>query len=138
VAQQPEFFNFPGATLPDHFHATGPWHEPARDDALKFPWERLDGRPIVYASLGTVQNRRARLYDAILSAVDGLELQLVLALGSTQPGIVPPAPQNAIVVPYAPQLRLLDRAVAAITHAGMNTALECLSRGVPMLCLPIT
>ena len=42
------------------------------------------------------------------------------------------------MVKRAPQLRLLDRAALAITHAGLNTALECVARGVPMVCLPVT
>jgi zeaxanthin glucosyltransferase len=35
-------------------------------------------------------------------------------------------------------LRLLDRAALAITHAGLNTVLECIARGVPMVCIPVT
>jgi UDP:flavonoid glycosyltransferase YjiC (YdhE family) len=33
---------------------------------------------------------------------------------------------------------LLKRAALCITHAGLNTALECLSNGVPMVAIPIT
>jgi UDP:flavonoid glycosyltransferase YjiC (YdhE family) len=47
-------------------------------------------------------------------------------------------PENVIVVPFAPQLDLLDRAAAVITHAGLNTTLEALARGLPMVCLPVT
>ena len=35
-------------------------------------------------------------------------------------------------------MALLERAAVAITHAGMNTALECLTYGVPMVAIPIT
>ena len=51
---------------------------------------------------------------------------------------LPALPGNPIVVSYAPQLALLERASVAITHAGMNTALECLTYGVPMVAIPIT
>jgi hypothetical protein len=37
-----------------------------------------------------------------------------------------------------PQFELLDRAALTITHAGMNTTLESLARGVPMVAIPIT
>jgi zeaxanthin glucosyltransferase len=40
-------------------------------------------------------------------------------------------------VGYAPQLELLQKATLTITHAGMNTALESLSNGVPMVAIPI-
>jgi MGT family glycosyltransferase len=42
------------------------------------------------------------------------------------------------VVPFAPQLALLERAALTITHAGLNTVLESLARGVPMVAIPIT
>jgi zeaxanthin glucosyltransferase len=42
-----------------------------------------------------------------------------------------------IVVPFAPQLELLRRATLTITHAGLNTALESLTQGVPMIAIPI-
>src|SRR5258707_4832147 len=47
-------------------------------------------------------------------------------------------PPNARVLGYGPQLALLQRASLVITHAGMNTALEGLSQGLPLLALPIT
>src|SRR5580658_8714154 len=36
-----------------------------------------------------------------------------------------------------PQLELLKGAALCITHAGLNTALEALTQGVPMVALPI-
>lgn len=138
VAQQPAFFDFPRSRLPDHFHYTGPWHEPARDEEIEFPWDRLDGRPLVYASLGTLQNRLRQVYAAIAEAAAGLDVQLVIALGNRNAMLNLPPRENVIVVPYAPQLRLLERAAVAVTHAGLNTALECLAAGLPMVCLPVT
>jgi UDP:flavonoid glycosyltransferase YjiC (YdhE family) len=40
-------------------------------------------------------------------------------------------------VSSAPQIELLKRAVLCITHAGLNTALEALGQGVPMIAIPI-
>jgi MGT family glycosyltransferase len=138
VAQQPAFFDFPRARLPAHFHYTGPWHEPTRDGDEPFPWEKLDGRPLVYASLGTLQNRLHHVFTAILSACEPLPVQVVLALGRRDAAWAGPVPANAVVVPFAPQLPLLDRAAAVVTHAGLNTALEALARGLPMVCVPVT
>lgn len=138
VAQQPAFFDFPRERLPSHFHYTAPWHRPGRDADVAFPWEKLDGRPLVYASLGTLQNRLRHVFAAILDGCSTLDIQLVLSLGRAEAAWDGPVPPNAIVVPFAPQLRLLNRAAALITHAGLNTALEGLARGRPMLCLPVT
>lgn len=139
IAQQPAFFDYPRQDLPTHFHYTGPWHGPGRDtETVPFPWEKLDGRPLIYASLGTLQNQLQRLFRAILDGCASLKVQVVLSLGRKDASWNEPTPANAIVVPFAPQLKLLERASLLITHAGLNTALEGLARGLPMLCMPIT
>ena len=45
-------------------------------------------------------------------------------------------PGKPIVVSYAPQIELLRRSAVAVTHAGLNTILEALSFGVPLLSIP--
>jgi MGT family glycosyltransferase len=42
-----------------------------------------------------------------------------------------------LVVRYAPQLEIVKRAAAVITHAGLNTVLESLAEGVPLVALPL-
>jgi MGT family glycosyltransferase len=141
IAQQPAFFDFPRHALPAHFHYTGPWHDDASGDAIPFPWEKLDGRRLIYASMGTLQNRVDVIFATIAEACAGLEAQLVISLGSRDQDASALAAKfagNPIVVPFAPQLALLDRAALTITHAGLNTALESLSHGLPMVAIPIT
>ena len=140
IAQQPAFFDFPRRALPDCFHYTGPWHDTANAEPIAFPWEKLDGRPIIYASMGTLQNRLDAVFATIAAACAGLDAQLVLSLGSRDQDAAAPAahfPGQPIVVPFAPQLALLARASLVITHAGMNTALESLAHGLPMVAIPI-
>jgi zeaxanthin glucosyltransferase len=48
-----------------------------------------------------------------------------------------PIPSNTIVVNSAPQIELLKRAALCRMHAGLNTALESLAQGVPMVAIPI-
>ena len=141
VAQQPAFFDFPRARPEPRLHFTGPWHAAGGFSDVPFPWERLDGRPLVYASLGTLQNRLTEMFTTIAEAVAPLNVQLVISLGSPDQDAASLAARwsgNPIVVPIAPQMALLDRATLAITHAGLNTALESLARGVPMVAIPIT
>jgi zeaxanthin glucosyltransferase len=108
-----------------------------------FPWDRLDGRPLVFASLGTVcDGCNAAVLRNILTACAGLDVQLVLALGKWNDEAAAVRDElgkldgNALVVDFAPQLELLDRAALLITHAGVNTVLEAMSRGLPMVALP--
>jgi zeaxanthin glucosyltransferase len=139
VSQTPKEFDLPGIPWPSQFHYAGPFFDVAGREPIPFPWERLDGRPLVYASLGTLVNGLDRIYKTILPAVGRMpEIQVVLAKGNnielTDLGLIPP---NVIVVDQAPQLELLKRSVLCITHAGLNTALESLAQGVPMVAIPI-
>jgi MGT family glycosyltransferase len=105
---------------------------------VPFPWEKLDGRPLIYASLGTLQNRLQHVFRAILDGCADQPVQVVLSLGRKDGLWNEPIPPNAVVVPFAPQLTLLERSSLLITHAGLNTALEGLTVGLPMLCIPVT
>jgi zeaxanthin glucosyltransferase len=49
-----------------------------------------------------------------------------------------PLPENVIAVSYAPQLELLEKASLTMTHGGLNTVLDSLSYGVPMILVPLT
>ncbi|SKB13860.1 Glycosyltransferase, MGT family (fragment) [Planktothrix sp. PCC 11201] len=85
-----------------------------------------------------IQNRLLDVFQNIAAACEGLEAQLVISLGgSTTPESLPKFLGNPIVVSYAPQLELLQKATLTITHAGMNTTLESLSQGVPMVAIPV-
>ena len=141
IAQQPAFFDFPRVAQPESFHHTGPFHDEASGDAADFPFERLDGRPLVFASMGTLQNQQFEVFHTIAEACAGLDVQLVITLGrrgAATPPLLRALPGAPLVVPYAPQRALLARAAVAITHAGLNTALEALVQGVPMVALPVT
>jgi UDP:flavonoid glycosyltransferase YjiC (YdhE family) len=48
---------------------------------VDFAWERLDGRPLVYASLGTLQNGSEDVFRVIADACAGLDKQLIISLG---------------------------------------------------------
>jgi MGT family glycosyltransferase len=138
IAQQPSFFDFPRRSLPATFHYTGPFHDSVSGDPVAFPFDRLDGRPLIYASMGTLQNLQSSIFRAIAEACDGLNAQLVISMGRAGQPVLSDLPGSPLVVDYAPQLQMLQRAAVAITHAGLNTALESLSHGVPMVAIPIT
>ena len=140
ISQVPQAFDFESSHWPSHFHHTGPFHNGKGRENVDFPWERLTGEPLVYASMGTILNGQVDVFRTIVTAVaKNKNLQLVLSIGDQiDPKRIGPVPNNAIVVKRAPQLELLKRATVCITHAGLNTVLESLAQGVPLLAIPIT
>jgi zeaxanthin glucosyltransferase len=139
ITQQPAELEFPRKNLPKSFHFTGAYYNTATREPVFFPFEKLTGKPLIYASMGTVQNRLLGVFKSIAEACNNLDAQLVISLGgSASPESLQGLPGNPLVVGYAPQLELLQKATLTITHAGMNTTLESLSNGVPMVAIPIT
>ena len=139
TTQTPKEFDFPGIPWPAQFYYAGPFHAHEGRRPVLFPWEQLTGKPLIYASLETLVNGLEDVYKDILKAVEPLEdVQVVLSVGKNiTPENLGRIPSNTIVVRSAPQLELLKRAALCITHAGLNTVLESLAQGVPMVALPI-
>ncbi len=138
ISQQPADFDFPCTALPKCFHYTGPLRN-SDPLSVPFPFERLTGQPLIYASLGTVQNTKQEIFYCIAAACAQLDVQLVLSHGGGMNAeAVEGLPGSPLVVEYAPQLELLAKARLTITHAGLNTVLDSLSNGVPLVAIPIT
>jgi zeaxanthin glucosyltransferase len=140
VTQMPQALDFPRRRPAPNLHHTGPFVDPGARKAVEFPWERLDaGRPLVYASMGSQQNGLDEVFRRIAAACAGLKIQLVLSLGGgmLDAAALGPLAGDPIVVRYAPQLDLLRGSALTITHAGLNTVLESLSVGVPMVAIPV-
>ncbi len=57
--------------------------------------------------------------------------------GGCDPAELGELPGDPIVVRFAPQLKLVELADLVITHAGMNTTVEALAQGKPLLALPV-
>lgn len=138
ISQQPPAFDFKRKALPKNFYYTGPFRSPS-PQVIPFPYEKLTGQPLIYASLGTQQNTKAELFKQIAAACEDLEVQLVISHGGgMDEASIQQLPGSPLVVPYAPQYELLAKAQLTITHAGLNTVLDSLSHGVPLVAIPIT
>ena len=139
ITQLPENLEFPlQGEKPAGLHYTGPFVHAQQRPSVDFPWDRLDGRPLIYASLGTFQNGSEEIFRTIAQACVGLDAQLLISLGGgldpAQLGNLAGAP---LVLRFAPQLEILKKAALVITHAGINTVLESLAEGVPLVAIPL-
>jgi zeaxanthin glucosyltransferase len=144
ITQQPRVFDFPREDAPANLHYVGPLMDEMTTAGIPFPWEWLDkdssnGRPLVYATMGTLHNGLAEIFQAMIDACSGLNVQAIVSLGngSVDASRFGKIPDNVLVVPFCPQAELMKRATLCVAHAGLNTALDCLSNGLPMVAIPI-
>ncbi len=86
---------------------------------------------MVYVSLGTTFHNVPAFYRACFEALGGGPWQVVLSTGGADLDLGAP-PENFLVRRFVPQLALLERAGAFVTHGGMNSANEALYFGVPL------
>lgn len=138
----PQFFDFPRATpIKGAFYV-----EPSVDTERKdkeFPWEKLDGRPLIYCALGTLVTFKhlalvKRFFQALLDAMRLLpDLQAAVAIGNHLKAEDFVCPENVILADNAPQLALLKRAKLMIGHAGTGGVRESMFYGVPMVLCPL-
>ena len=144
ISQMPEALDFPRRWWPPNFFHTGPFVSAAAREEPPFEWERLSGRRLVFASLGTLNNSSSSTLRLICAAFSGMQdVQLVLSTG----GLLSPealglgeqsgGSESLIVVRMAPQLALISRAELVVTHCGINSVHEALLAGKPMVALPI-
>lgn len=139
IVQSPEEFDFERSTRPSHYFYGGHFKDPPSRRRIPFCWSRLDDRPLIYASMGTVRNTTLSAFRVIAeSCPDDCQLVISLGGGTLFPRDLGPVRENVIVVHYAPQVDLIGRAELVISHAGMNTTLESLAQGLPIVAVPIT
>ena len=148
VSHMPRALDFPRRRWPANFHHTGPFIDRTHRPRPAFPYERLDGRPLVYASMGTLSNSIVRVFGVIARAFATLEVQLVLSTGGglseaalwdemRRQGATDDGRDSVLVVRYAPQVDLIERSVLVVCHGGVNTCLEAVVCGKPMLIIPV-
>src|SRR5262245_65641844 len=108
ITQTPKEFDFPGIPWPAQFHYTGPFHDNNGREPIAFPWKKLSGSHLVYASMGTLVNGLQKVYKTVLRALEQLpELQVVLSVGkNVNPECLGSIPSNVIVVPRSEERRV--------------------------------
>lgn len=139
ISQTLPGFEFPRRELPAHFHHVGPLRS-AHEIHRPLDIQPDPARPLVFASLGTLQGQRFGLFKRIARACAGLDVQLLLAhcggLNADQETQLRRVGATW-VTDFAPQQAVLECASAVITHGGMNTVMDAIASRTPMLVTPI-
>jgi MGT family glycosyltransferase len=136
----PRSFEFPQALVRDRRYVGGKVDLGRIEDTSLL--ERVDQKkPLVYCSLGSdarfYPHSRHFFRTVVAAARLRSDWQWVLSVGSQlEADRYPETPSNMLVAAWAPQIAILHRAAAMVTHGGLNSMMECVHFGVPMVVVP--
>jgi MGT family glycosyltransferase len=139
----PRVFQPDADTFDDRYLFVGPSFRPDRDRSIAdHSTESLlanvgDDRPCLYVSRGTIFTHQADFYNACISAFGDTRWQVILALGNRlNPADLHRLPANFLAAPAFPQLEILPHTDVFLSHGGMNSVMESLYFGVPLVVVP--
>lgn len=130
----PRRFQIAGETFDQRFCFVGPSLGERVTDSQ---WRPRGEGPLLFVSLGTAFNKRPEFFRACLRAFGDSPWQVAMAVGTEiDQAELGPLPANVEMRPYFPQLAVLEHATAFVSHGGMNSTMESLHFGVPLVAVP--
>ncbi|MDS0528503.1 glycosyl transferase [Clostridium sp. SHJSY1] len=119
------------------FKFIGPPIYDRKEDVSDFPYKEIEGKKVIYISLGTVYNNvDLNIYKIFFEAFKDLDVVVAMTAYNIDLSDFD-IPKNFIIKNYISQGEILKYAKAAITHAGMNTTNDLLFNKVPFVAIPL-
>ena len=125
------------AILPPHRFLGSAERVEARDAEVD-AWLAGSNKPFVYVSFGSFLSVRADVLARVCAALHRLGIRGAIATGSADRAELGELPVDWLVREFLPQVTLLERAAAAVTHGGNNSVTESMTMGVPLVVLPFS
>jgi MGT family glycosyltransferase len=124
-------------TVPASVRFIGWTMQDAPGGADGFSFEPLQGRSLIYVSLGTVNNDNSAFFRTCLAAFAGADEFVIMSTGGRiAPESLGVLPENMAIHSWVPQSQVLRQAALFITHGGLNSIHDGLTLGLPLLLIP--
>ncbi|THA64117.1 hypothetical protein E6R60_34175 [Streptomyces sp. A0642] len=135
IVFMPREFHYDGETFDKRFVFAGPC---LGDRSFQGSWQpAAGGRPVLLISLGTAATGWPEFFSMAVEAFRDSEFDVVMSIGDhIDAAELGTLPANFEVKRHVPQLDVLSHAQVFITHGGMNSTMESLYHGVPMVVIP--
>jgi UDP:flavonoid glycosyltransferase YjiC (YdhE family) len=106
-------------------------------DSLASWWARLDGRPAVYVTLGSVfPTESGDLFARLLAGLSQLPVEVVVTVGrDIDPAELGLQPEYVHVEQWVPPSRLLPHIDLVVSHGGSGTVIAALTCGLPQVVI---
>ncbi|GAC1611311.1 MAG: glycosyltransferase [Mycobacteriales bacterium] len=124
---------YPGLVV----HRLAPPPPPQPPDWLDEWLAEREGRPLVYATLGTVFGDNAALLRSMIDGLAAQDVAVLLTVGSHgDVDALGTPPSHMRFERFVPQDTVLARCAAVVSHGGSGTTLAALAHGLPHVLLP--
>jgi zeaxanthin glucosyltransferase len=137
----PRALDFPHADRENTFYMNSSFHIAPRENS--FPWDKVaQDKPLIFCALGSQSHlfiQSLSFFQTVIkAAAQRPQWQFVLATGRyfDRKVLQTSGIDNIVIVEWAPQLQLLQRAALMIHHGGMGTIIDCIRYEVPMISYP--
>jgi MGT family glycosyltransferase len=133
----PREFQMEGQLYDQRFLFVGPSFMEPPPEPWPFGTSENRGFVRVYISLGTLRNNDPPFYRKCFSAFDSSGWQVVMSVGDQiDLAALGPVPGNIVVERFVKQTGLLPSVDVFVTHGGLNSVMESLYFGVPVVVVP--
>ena len=129
-------FDFTPRSLPSNVRYTGmPFDD--QEGVWSAPWPSHDVRPLALVSFSTAPQGQAAVLRRCLEALAPLNIRALVTVGPALTIGDFQAPENVVLVPFAPHEPILPHADVVVSQGGHGTVLKSLMNGVPLVCIPL-
>lgn len=138
LALVPQEFEYPRGAWPAATHFVGPclWDRPGDYTVPAWLAALPGGRPLVYATIGTVQSvYQSSFFATLFAAARGLDADVVVTTGGNLSAL-PTPPENVRVERYVPNSVIIPKARIVLHHGGVSSTMGALLHGKPALVVP--
>jgi len=138
-----EGFEYKRSDWPRQAHLIGPapWGKSGNASQAVSWIDDLPGdKPVVYATLGTVQAYRSiQFFNIIIEALKDADCRVILSVGhAVDLSAFRDVPSHFRIERFVPHAYMLPRCTAVIHHGGLGVAQDCIYNGVPSVVVPIS
>jgi UDP:flavonoid glycosyltransferase YjiC (YdhE family) len=100
-------------------------------------WLHRAPPPVVYVTLGTVDNHAPGVFETVVPGLAGTAGTVVVTIGPDRdPAELGPLPAHVHVEGYLPQSLVFPSCDLVVCHGGSGTVLAALACGLPLVTLP--
>jgi UDP:flavonoid glycosyltransferase YjiC (YdhE family) len=137
VGGPPEWFA--SRHLPPTAHLIQPPDaDPRAEESADELLQTLDGRPLVYATLGTTFNAEQGMWPMLLEGLAQVDANVLATVGrDLDPADFAPHPPNVRVERFISQALILPHCSAMLAHGGYGSLMAALRHGVPVVSVPL-